>query len=60
MAIRFRNLDLETAGMKRHQQYFYGDAAAGTTEKSIFAAPVACRVDYVDVFSTKGVSGKKS
>lgn len=50
MAIRTKNLDLNTDGMKQFAQVSLGDITA-TRRYIIFTAPVACRVDYVDIYS---------
>jgi hypothetical protein len=49
MAIRLKNLDLNTTGMKPRNGVFLGDHTAAN--KFIFAAPVDCVVNYVDVYS---------
>lgn len=49
MAIRLKNLDLNTDGMKSSNGVFLGDHTAAN--KFIFAAPVDCVVNYVDVYA---------
>jgi len=50
MPIRQRNLDLETDGMKRSVSVRLGAISGGETQL-IFAAPVPCRVDSIDIYS---------
>ena len=56
MSIRIRNLDLATAGMKKVTGVSLGDFS-GNIDKTIFVAPVDCRIDTVDLYSGQGVSG---
>jgi hypothetical protein len=50
MAIRLKNLDLSTEGMKSYSQVSLGDVTA-TSRRIIFTAPVPCVVNYVDIYS---------
>lgn len=59
MAIRAKNIDHESEGMWRTAQVSLGDVTA-TLAKTVFAAPQACKVRYVDVYSKQGVSGASS
>lgn len=52
MAIRIKNLDLQTEGMKRSIQTYLGDFTA-TGKRLCFVAPVACVVDHIDVYVTE-------
>jgi hypothetical protein len=52
MAIRLKNLDLNTDGMKRHIQVSLGDITADRSH-IIFTAPVACVVNFVDLYSNQ-------
>lgn len=52
MAIRLKNLDLNTEGMKGYQQVSLGDVTA-TRGYQVFVAPVDCVVNYVDVYSNE-------
>ena len=50
--IRLRNLDLRTDGMKEFNTVALGDITATRTHQ-VFVAPVACVVNYVDIFSNE-------
>ncbi len=52
MAIRTKNLDLNAEGMKGSGQVSLGDVSA-TRVYQVFVAPVACVVNYVDVYSNQ-------
>lgn len=52
MAIRARNLDLETKGMQRHVQTYIGDITA-SREVTVFVAPVACTVMSVELYNSE-------
>lgn len=52
MAIRLKNLDLKTDGMKHYLQANIGDVTADNVNKICFVAPVACTVEYIDIYST--------
>ena len=55
MAIRLKNLDLNAPGLKGYAQVSLGDITA-TTERGIFVAPVACVVDFIDVYTGQAVN----
>lgn len=52
MAIRLKNLDLRTDGMTRHANVSLGDVSA-TRNDFVFVAPMACVVNYVDLYSNQ-------
>lgn len=52
MAIRVKNLDLNTDGMKRHVQVSLGDITANRSYL-LFTAPVDCVVNFVDLYSNE-------
>lgn len=52
MAIRVKNLDLNTDGMKRHIQVSLGDITANRSHL-IFTAPEDCVVNFVDIYSNE-------
>ena len=52
MALRLKNLDLNTDGMRGHTEVSLGDITA-TVTRSIFVAPVACRVDFIDLYNNQ-------
>lgn len=54
MAIRIKNLDLNTDGMKGHQQVSLGDVTA-TRAYTVFVAPVACVVNFIDLYGGQAV-----
>ena len=56
MAIRVKNLDLATAGMKRSAQTDLGDITA-TISKQIFVAPTACVINNIDFYANNMVGG---
>lgn len=57
MSIRIKNIDYSRAtGLKPRTSVILGDVTA-TREYMIFVAPVACRVETLDLFSGQGVSG---
>jgi len=55
MAIRIKNLDFESEGMKRHSMVSIGDVTA-TRGYVIFSAPIACKIDSIDIYATDGES----
>lgn len=59
MAIRSKNLDLESDGMKRHS-ITHIDAVSATVVKPIFAAPYACVVESIDLYTKTGITENTS
>ena len=59
MAIRLKNLDLRTEGMKRHNQVAPGDLTAAL-DRQIFVAPVDCIVDFIDIYNGQATPGATS
>ena len=57
--IRVKNLDLETDGMKRLEQVRIGDITA-TVRYPVFVAPVACVLNFVDLYSMQAMAGQSS
>lgn len=57
MAIRYKNLDPSTVSFS--QQENLGDVTA-TLERSVFAAPYACVVQHIDVYSQQALTGQSS
>lgn len=61
MAIRIKNLDLNVAGNARSESVRLGDVtASGNTDYSIFAAPIDCKINYIDVYSQQSQAGASS
>src|SRR3990167_3315084 len=56
MAIRLKNLDLNTDGMKGHCQVSLGDVTA-TLDRMIFVAPVDCILNTIDVYNGQATPG---
>lgn len=54
MPIRIKNLDLNSDGMKRSDSVYIGDVTA-TRPLIIWAAPVACVVNSIDVYSKEAI-----
>lgn len=52
MAIRIKNLDLNTQGMKRQLSCHVGDVTADGVLVPFFAAPVACVVNHIDLYTS--------
>ena len=52
MAIRLKNLDLNSTGLKHHSHLSLGDVTA-TRQYHIFIAPMDCTIDYVDIVSNE-------
>jgi hypothetical protein len=60
MAIRAKNLDLKSEGMKKADGKDIGAIAAGLTTKIIFAAPHACVVEAIDFYGLNAFSANTS
>jgi len=60
MAIRIKNLDLNSAGMKRQSIDCLGDIASGTITRVMFVAPVACVVEKVSFYTANSISANTS
>lgn len=57
MAIRVKHIDHRTPGMTLYQTTSLGDITADAIARTVFYAPVACVVDYVEFISRQTVSG---
>jgi hypothetical protein len=61
MPIRAKNLDMKSDQVKLRAQVLYGDVSASTTVvKPIFAAPYACVIEAIDIYSKQVVSANSS
>lgn len=57
MAIRLKHFDHNTDGIRGFNQSLVTlEDVTATQERCIFVAPVACRIDHVDVFTHQGVT----
>lgn len=57
--IRLKNLDLGTDGMKGYSEVSLGDVTA-VLERGVFVAPIACVVNFIDLYSGQGQAGQSS
>jgi len=55
MPIRLRNIDRESEGGKRHTQVADVIVSA-VSNRIIFAAPLACEINSIDLYSKNGVT----